>query len=380
MTDSILRCAGYRTGLFTSPHLVRVTERIRVDGRDISTSRFADLVTRIEVLEKQLLGEGALDIPLTYFEILTAGMFLHFAEAKVEAAVIEVGLGGSLDATNVVRPGVGVITGISLDHQNLLGSTLARIAGEKAGIIKKNVPVISGASAAEAREVISAKAAAEGAPLIEIGRACRISLRSVRHGRCILDLDTPRRRYRALRLALAGEHQARNAALAVMAAESLGLAGITARVVHTGLARASWAGRLDEYRCPRRTLLDGAHNAEGARMLGRHLRRYAPEEIRLVFGVLRDKDFGAIGGQLFPLARSIHLSPVASPRSAPPSAVAARHARYRERLHVHWSAQEALRAAWQECSPAGIVVVTGSLYLLGELLPLIRRESRAAGH
>jgi dihydrofolate synthase/folylpolyglutamate synthase len=372
MTDCILRRAGFRVGLYTSPHLERPLERIRVDGREIRPGKFADLVSRVRRQELKLLRKGLLDIPLTYFEFITACMFQHFAEAKVRIAVVEVGLGGSLDATNIVRPAVCVITGISLDHQTLLGHTLAQIAAEKAGIIKTGIPVISGAKPSEARNVIRNQALAAGSPLVEIDRACKIRFTNVNRGRVTMDLETPCRRYHRLALALAGEHQARNAALAVMSIEALRPFRVPVPAIRAGLIKTRWPGRLDEYRCPGRTLLDGAHNAEGAQMLRDFLRKHGTGQVHLVFGVLRDKDFCTIGRRLFPLADSIHLCPIPSTRSAHPEEVASVHGRFRRRFRFHGSASEALRAAWRECSPGGLVVVTGSLYLLGELMPLIR--------
>lgn len=376
MVDSILRSAGLKVGLFTSPHLRRPLERIRVGSREISPAAFADLVGRVHDREVKMLGQGRLDIPLTYFELVTACMFLHFAAVRVDVAVVEVGLGGSLDATNIVQPAVCVITGISLDHQELLGRTLPAIAREKAGIIKPGVPVISGVRQPQAARVIREHARAAGCRLLEIDRACRMVVTGIRGGRCRLDLETPRRRYRRLRLSLAGEHQVRNAALAVTAVEVLDGFEIPARAIRKGLRQTRWPGRLEEFRCARRTLVDGAHNAEGARALRDFLRRCGPQEIHLVFGALRDKDLRGMGRQLFPLASSIHLSPVANSRSADPQSVASLHRRFAARMRLHGSSAESLRAAWQECSPGGVVVVTGSLYLVGELLPLIRRCSR----
>lgn len=376
MIDSILRQAGLSVGLYTSPHLETVRERIRLGGRDIHPRRFAALMTRIRTRELELRRSNVLDMPLTYFELITACMFLHFAETEVDVAVVEVGMGGAYDATNIVRPQVSVITGVSLDHQQWLGDTVARIAREKAGIIKSGVPVISGCRTLEAKRVIRSRASALGAPLMELDRSCRLRVKGVRRGRCVMDLKTPARDYRDLRLALAGEHQARNAALAVLAVEALKPFHVSLRAYGAGLARTCWPGRLDEYRCRRRTLLDGAHNAEGAAALRSFLLNHGPEEIHLVFGVLRDKDAHAIGRLLFPLARSIHLTAIANPRSADPSALVAQHGRFRQRFRIHSNARTALHAAWEECSSRGMVVVTGSLYLLGEVRPLLLGPGR----
>ncbi len=373
MAESILRAAGCKTGLYTSPHLTKLEERIRVAGRDINAREFAAVAEAVFRKEAELFARGELDIRLTFFEFLTACAFLHFARQKIDVGVIEVGLGGRLDATNVVSPQACIITGISYDHQDLLGSTLPQIAAEKAGIIKSGVPVVSGCHALTAERVIRAKARSLGAPLTEIDRDCRI--RNVGGGgrHSTFDLRTPHRLYRGLRLALAGPHQARNAALAVAGIEALGNPRLTVTSIRRGLAHTRWPGRLDEYRSRRRTLLDGAHNPEGALALRDYLVRQEPRDIHLVFGSLQDKDVGKMGGLLFPLARMIHLTPVANSRTAVPSAIAALHNRYAPVIRAHPDARSALRSAWRECPENGLVVVTGSLYLVGELLPVVRR-------
>jgi len=372
MSESILRHAGLVTGLYTSPHLVRVEERIRINGRRISANSFASLATRIRNAETTLLENKTLDRPLTTFEFLTCTAFLQFARAKVDIAVFEVGLGGKLDATNIIRPLVCVITGIALDHQNYLGRTLTRIAGEKAGIIKEGVPAISGCSTPAPRRVICRQASTVGAPLLESFKDCSIRNLQVRRGRYSFDLRTPRRQYKNLRLSLAGEHQTRNAALAVLAIESLNSFPVKMQDIREGLAHTNWPGRLDEHKSRRRTILDGAHNPEGARLLHDFLVHEKENEVHLVFGVVRDKNIRGIGDAIFPIAKSIHLTPLVNTRSAAPADVAAIHKRHASRMRIHSNMREALRAAWKECPPSGLVVVTGSLYLVGELLPFVR--------
>ena len=375
MSESILRHAGLVTGLYTSPHLVRVEERIRVNGRQISARRFAALATRIRKTEATLLEKNILDRPLTTFEFLTCAAFLNFAKAKVDIAVFEVGLGGKLDATNIIHPLVSVITGISLDHQNYLGRTLTKIAGEKAGIIKEGVPVISGCNTPAPRRVICRRAKAVRAPILEAFQDCTIQSKRGTHGRFSFDLRTPRRQYRNLRLSLAGEYQIRNATLAVLAIEALKSFPIKVRDIREGLACTAWSGRLDAYQSRRRTLLDGAHNPEGAQLLRDFLILEKEQEVHFVFGVVRDKNIRGIGNAIFPIAASIHLTPLVNTRSAAPAEVAAMHKRYAPRMKIHSNMREALRAAWEECSASGLVVVTGSLYLVGELLPFVRANS-----
>ena len=376
MSESILRHAGLVTGLYTSPHLVRVEERIRVNGRQISARRFAALATRIRKTETTLLENKILDRPLTTFEFLTCAAFLNFAKAKVDIAVFEVGLGGKLDSTNIIHPLVSVITGISLDHQNYLGRTLTKIAGEKAGIIKEGVPVISGCNTPAPRRVICRQAKAVRAPILEAFQDCAIRNRRRTRGRFSFDLRTPRRQYRNLRLSLAGEYQVRNATLAVLAIEALKSFPIKIQDIRAGLAGTGWSGRLDEYQSRRRTLLDGAHNPEGAQLLRDFLIKEKEKEVHFVFGVVRDKNIRGIGSAIFPVATSIHLTPLVNTRSAAPAEVAAMHKRYAPRMKIHSNMREALRAAWKECSASGLVVVTGSLYLVGELLPFVQANSK----
>jgi dihydrofolate synthase/folylpolyglutamate synthase len=376
MCESILRRSGLVTGLFTSPHLVRVEERLRINGQPISPRSFSAVATRIRITENSLLEEKLLDRPLTTFEFLTCCAFLHFEHRKVDIAVLEVGLGGKLDATNIVRPLVCVVTGVSMDHQNYLGNTLTKIAGEKAGIIKEGIPVISGCNNPASRRVILDRAKAVKAPLMEAAKVSAIRNRREWRGGCLFDLHTPCRVYRNLRISLAGEHQARNAALAVMAVESLSPFPVKIRDIRRGLAETRWAGRLDEYRSRRRTLLDGAHNPEGAKLLRDYLRKRKESEIHFVFGAVRDKNIRGIGAAIFPLASCIHLTPLVNTRTSNPADIAFIHKRYRSRMKIHSNMQEALHSAWRECPPEGLVVVTGSLYLVGELLPEVQANTK----
>ncbi len=374
MCESILRQAGMLTGLYTSPHLVTVEERMRINGAQISPARFACVATQIRSVEAKLLKNGLLDRLLTTFEFLTCCAFLYFAEKEVDIAVIEVGLGGKLDATNLVSPQVSVITGIALDHQYLLGNTLAKIAAEKAGIIKEHTPAISGCCDPSPRKVIRKQARALNAPLTEVCENCKIRITGERQGRYIFSLKTAAREYLDLRLSLAGKHQVRNASLAVLAVEALKSFHIKVRDIRRGLAGTRWPGRLDEYRRPRRTLLDGAHNPEGAGLLRDFLAGRKEKEVHLVFGAVRDKDIGKIGAAVFPIAASIHLTPLANTRSANPAEVFAMHKSFQSKMRIHQNMREALHSAWEECSRSGIVVVTGSLYLVGGLLPIVSRQ------
>src|SRR5262245_41636946 len=371
MAESILRHTGWRSGLFTSPHLRQIEERIRVNGRKISPRAFARQASRVRSKEEALLREHRIDHRLTFFELVTACAFLHFSETRVQVAVTEVGLGGRLDATNIVSPRACVVTEISYDHQDLLGKTLAETAREKAGIVKTGVPVVTGCTQPDAIRVLREQADHVGAPILEIDRQCAIRITGKRHGHYSMDFETPRSIYRNLRLSLAGRFQVRNAALAIAAVEALTDRPASRQAVRRGLATTRWPGRLDEYRSRRRTLLDGAHNPEAVQLLRDHLEQENLDPVYLVFGAMSDKTLSRMGKLLFPVARSIHLARIANSRSAEPHVIAALHSRYRSRIHLHANPRSALEAAWKECPRDGIVVVTGSLYLVGEVLPLV---------
>jgi dihydrofolate synthase / folylpolyglutamate synthase len=271
-----------------------------------------------------------------------------------------------------VHPQVSVITGISLDHQSYLGNTLTKIAGEKAGIIKEGVPAISGCSDPAPRRVIRNQARRMKAPLLESFESSTLTNKQNRRGRFAFDLCTPRREYKNLRLSLAGEHQTRNAVLAVMAIESLKSLSVKKSDIRYGLANTRWAGRLDEYSSRRRTLLDGAHNPEGAKLLRDFLLKRKEKELHFVFGAVRDKDIRHMTEALFPLATSIHLTPLVNTRTANPADIALMHKNLFSRMLIHSNMQDALDSAWSMCAPSGLVVITGSLYLVGELLPAVQ--------
>jgi len=373
MTEAVLRAAGLVTGMYTSPHLVRVEERIRVGGAAVPPSTFAKLASDVRAAEEALLTKGILDRALTTFEFLTCCAFLRFARQKVDIAVIEVGLGGKLDATNVIRPLCSVITSIALDHQQYLGNTIRKIAAEKAGIIKKGVPAISGCGDPTAEEVMRRRAKAVGTRLLELGGDLIVKNARMRGGRATMDLQTPERRYKNLKLSLAGEFQTRNAALAVAAVESLETFRIGAGDIRRGLSNTHWEGRLDEYRAVRRTLLDGAHNPAAAATLRDYLKQRKESEIHMVFGAMRDKNIKEVGDTLFPLAKHIYLTSLANTRAAQPEDLADMFPGHRGRVTICRDIKSALRAAWANCPPSGLTLITGSLYMIGDLLPFVKR-------
>jgi len=366
MLAAILAAHGFRVGLYTSPHLVRVEERIQVGRELIPTRTFGRLLGRVRGASEALLAAGQLAAPPTFFEALTAVAFLHFAERRVDIAVLEVGLGGRFDATNVVRPLVTAVTTIGHDHEQYLGRTLRRIAFEKAGILKPGVPVVCGVRPGHAAyAVIRRRAEALDAPFIGAfdggrvdaadGRGCFVFRRAGRTSRF-----TP---------SLVGVHQAENVAVAILVAEELGRAWRPlkkARII-AGVERASWEGRLETVSARPPVILDGAHNAEGAAALAAHLRRTFKERVILVFGALRDKDIRAMTRHLFPLAGTVLLTRIPNERSAEPSDIAALIPVFRGRLRVEPDPRRAVRLALGESGGRTPIVITGSLYLVGEV-------------
>jgi dihydrofolate synthase/folylpolyglutamate synthase len=377
MLAEILAGRGLKVGLYTSPHLVRVEERIRVGGRMISGRDFCRLAGTVKRRIDRLLADGALEAPPTFFEVLTLIAFLAFREAEVDIAVIETGMGGRFDATNVVTPLVSVITSVSRDHQEHLGRTLAAIAFEKAGIIKPGVPVVCGAESATAARVIRAQAAKLGAPVIEaFGR-----------GRRLLPVTAGSRtafRYeaggRVLRLApgLLGAHQVRNAAVAASAALALDRTWrpVPASAISRGIARARWEGRLEPVGRRPLVLLDGAHNEAGAAALRAYLDGLRPRPLALVFTMMKDKAIGRVAGILFPAADKVVVTTIPFARDASPGDILRRTRAFREKIVVEPSLRKAIARARAEAGPRGAVVITGSLFLVGEAKKLQLSQKR----
>ena len=346
MVSAALQAAGLRTGLYTSPHLTAFNERIRVDGRPIGDDALAEVV---ESLRRACPWHdaGGPDERLTYFEFATVLAFHHLARVGVAAAVIEVGLGGRLDATNVLHPAVTAVARIGLDHTQLLGDTIEAVAREKAGIFKPGVvAVVSAAQPPGALETLRAEAARVGAPF-EVAPA---------------GWGGP--------LALLGPHQQGNAGLAAAALRALRRSGlpIDEAAIARGLATASWPGRLERMG---RVLLDGAHHPDGAAALAAALAALHPgRPLEIVFGVLADKDHRGMLAALAPAARRLHLVAPASARARPAAEVAGEAAALGVEADVHDGLAEALDCALR-ADPSGPVVVAGSLYLVGEARALI---------
>jgi dihydrofolate synthase / folylpolyglutamate synthase len=354
--EASLRAAGLRTGLYTSPHLTHFCERIRLGGAPISEERACELLDEIRARVPWALGDPG----LTFFEIATLMAFLAFAE--VEVMVVEVGLGGRLDATNVVRPLACAVSALGLEHTEHLGPTLGHIAAEKAGIFKPGAPAVSAGQPREAAQRLQRRADELGISLWRPGRDYRFESRDVRP----FCYSGPRWAVRAGDLALQGHHQRTNAALACVLLEAAAGKGLPVEPRHAeeGLQSARWPGRLERFG---NVWLDGAHNPHAAAALVRSLPALlAGRRLHLVFGALQDKDAGAMLRELAPLAESVHYCAPASPRAVEPAQLARLL-----RGTTYPSPAAALEAARREAGAGGVVVCCGSLYLAGELRTLL---------
>jgi len=357
MLAAILGSAGHRVGLYTSPHLVSFRERIRVDGAPIPEDEVVDGV--------EALGTLVARFDATMFEATTALALDHFAREAVDVAVLEVGLGGRLDATTVGTPEVAVIARVDLDHQTVLGATLAAIAAEKAAIIRGGV-AISAAQAPEAGRVIAARAAAVGVPLLVEGRDLSVTVEHRGPDGQRLTCAGPGWSLAGLELGMAGSFQPSNALLAVAAAREL---GVGEAAIRAGLARAWWPGRFQILRRARGLLvLDGAHNPAGARALAGSLRDvFGGDRVTFVLGILADKDAAGIVAALAPLADRFVLVAPASPRATTPDAIRAVVPVSVRHVEIAASPVEALALAARTATTP-IICVAGSLFLIGDVL------------
>ena len=361
MMESALRSAGRRTGLFISPHLNEPTERIAVGGRPIPADRFTEAFNRVHGTAEKLLDAGAIDLHPTYFETVTAMGFLIFAEAPTDIVVLEVGLGGRLDATNVVHPDLCVITQIDFDHEAYLGISLEAIAGEKAGILKPGVPAVFSRQRPEVDPVLDRRAGELGVP-VSRARDCAISALELhsRGSRFTLGQDLH------IECPLAGEHQVENAATSALALKRLGLSNA---VIERGIAQARWPGRLEMVSEHPEIILDGAHNPAGARALAAYLDRfYSRRCVRLIYGAMRDKAVEEVCGILFPRAQQVIVTAPKQPRALHPDAI------LQVAGHPDLRTAPALRDALAMVADAGaedVIFITGSLYLVGEARAII---------
>jgi len=363
MIESALRAAGRRTGLFISPHLAEPTERISIAGRPVSVPLFTEAFNRVHTEVEKLLDAGRIDLHTTYFETVTAMAFLIFAEAPTDIVVLEVGLGGRLDSTNVVHPGLCVITQVDFDHEAFLGRSLESIAGEKAGILKPNVPAVFSRQRPEVQPVLDKRAAELG---IRVKRTSEWTVsdldlhprgsRFTLSGETVLHVECP----------LAGEHQVENAVTAAVALRQLGVAD---RTIEDGIRRAQWPGRLERVSQNPEIVIDGAHNPAGARALAAYLDRfYGDRRVRMIYGAMRDKAVEEVCGILFPRAAEVIATAPDQPRALNPQAIVDLAS------HPNLRTAPSLGAALdlvRDAGPGDAIFITGSLYLVGEARTLL---------
>jgi len=355
MIAAALRASGIRTGLYTSPHLVEPTERIQIDGEAVSADEFSHAFDIVHEAAERLMTKGAIEQHPTYFETVTAMAFVLFRERGVERAVVEVGLGGRLDATNVVIPELCVITPVDYDHESFLGNSIESIAGEKAGILKPGVPVVISPQRGEAERVIRQHAESLNARMIRVAGAsyhCRSSLRET----------VVRFEGADLRCPLIGRHQGDNIVAAVLALRELGVAQ---DAIERGIREVRWPGRMERVAEEPDIILDGAHNPSGVRALANHIRaHYRDSHVWLIYGTMRDKSVGEIADTLFPLVQELILTAPDSPRALDPQSLLELCGHSRAMVAANLT--EALALAKEGAAIDDVIFISGSLFLVGE--------------
>lgn len=368
MVDAVLRAANHHVGLFTSPHLHRFSERITIDGQPIEEQALAEITSElrpaVEAIHRRFTELGG----LTTFEVTTAVALVHFARQKVDYAILEVGMGGRLDATNVVTPMVAAITSISLDHTRFLGNSLLEIAAEKAGIIKPGVPVVVAPQPAEAMGLIKETAAAKGARLIEVGRDVTWSGTAFPGGQT-LSVRGRLGDYDDLRLALLGEHQGINAAVAVAVVETLREQGVVVGddAIRRGLRSAWWPGRLETVALTPRIVVDGAHNVDSMHRLAAALKQsFSYDRLIVVLGTSLDKDISGMIAAIGPAAGVLIATRSSHPRSAETEKLAKEAAKYVDQVYEAPGVDAALSLALKLAHEKDLICATGSLFVVSE--------------
>jgi dihydrofolate synthase/folylpolyglutamate synthase len=360
--DSICRAADIRTGLFTSPHLISITERIRIDGKQVSESAFASLTAQVQTTAAELVESGRLQTLPTFFEHVTAIALLAFREAKVELAILETGLGGRLDSTTVAGAAIVAITSIAMDHQEYLGNSLAEIAAEKAAIIRPGVKAIVAPQEKAAEEVVL--------------RQCE----RVKVAPRLITQALPKP-YEQISIGLRGRHQIANVSTAIAVAEALRELGftITREAIIRGVETVRHAGRLELWEGRPGILFDGAHNPAAARALRDYLDEFVKQPVTMIFGAMRDKALAEMAATLFPRADELIVTTLANPRAATAEKImAAVPVNFDQaRVHSASSAAEAVRIARAITPPDGLICVTGSLYLIGAIQELLNTKKPA---
>jgi len=374
--DSICLQAGIRTGLYTSPHLESITERIKVAGVEISPEDFARFATTVRDAAHRLLDNSDIDALPTFFEHVTAIALVAFREARVELAILETGLGGRLDATTAVEASVCGITNIGFDHEEYLGNTIESIAAEKAAIIHEGSTAVLAPQTVEAYKAIITRC--KEVNVTPVLKCMTIELVS-EDGRCKVTFETRNDTYENVWLGLRGRHQLENACLALQLAEVLRGRGfrITREAIVKGLETASHPGRLELFGETPVFLLDGAHNPSGAKALQEFLNEFGRHPLTIIFGTMRDKRIDQIAEHLFPLADDLILTEIDNPRSASKDTLLAVAKKINRRnVITTTTSRDALELAIEKTPSHGMICITGSLYLIGEIRSQIRQSEK----
>jgi dihydrofolate synthase/folylpolyglutamate synthase len=371
MMASILQKEGYRTGLYTSPHLIRFTERIKINGKEMEQEEVAELVQWV----KERVDEAGVTPPFTFFDFTTAMAFLYFKQKMVDLAVLEVGLGGRLDSTNVVDPLLSVITNIARDHEEQLGRSLLKIAGEKAGIIKKGRPLVTAATQPRVLRLFSKICREKGSPCYRVGR----DFLYVQNGEKNFDYQGLHRKLWNISLNLGGPHQIVNATTALGAMEVLDDLGysVSNDTMIEGLKEVEWPGRLEIVCSSPRVVLDGAHNPAGALVLKESMEKeFQYRHLNLILGVMKDKDIKSILHHLAPLAHHLIFTRPHTDRAAPPAQLMKALGKDGKKAEVIEGLENAIEQGLSLTQDDDLLCVTGSLYTVGEARAYFRPKER----
>ncbi len=366
MIESGLRAAGLRTGLYTSPHLAQPTERIRISGEPVSESEFASAFDRVHEAAEGQIASGALEAHPTYFETVTAMAFLIFRDRNVRVTVLEVGLGGRLDATNVIQPRLAVITPVDFDHEALLGRSLEAIAREKAGILKPGAPAVFALQRPEA--AVTLRAAAEALEIDPVWcYEWQVDDLALYPGGSCFSAVSPTGKELRVDCPLAGDHQVSNALTAAVALDTL---GFPAGIIREGIRQARWPGRLERVSATPEIILDGAHNPAGARALAAYINRFFDDRrVWIIYGAMRDKAVAEMAAILFPLADEVIVTAPDQTRAVRPETI--RELVDHPRVRAADNVRSALEIVKREAAADDAVFVTGSLFLVGEARGLL---------
>lgn len=371
MMSSILQESGFRVGMYVSPHLDDFRERIVVDGVQIPRKALISLVEKVKPLIPET---GLSSTQPTFFEVTTAIAFKYFSDRKVDYAVVEVGLGGRLDATNVITPEVSIITNIGLEHTEVLGRTMGLISAEKGGIIKEGVPVVTAEKKREALEVFERICKEKNAKLIQSTKYA--SLRNVKCGLngCTFDLKTPMRNYFGLKVKLLGEHQVENAALSIIAAEQIGADECPIR---SGILKTKWPGRLEILQKKPLVVMDSAHNPPAMRALKNSLELFRYKRLILVIGVMKDKEICEIAREIVPAADFVVINKPNLERAAQPEVIRKEAEKYGKPMEIVEDVKSSVKYAKSIAREDDLVLITGSIYMLSEARAKRKKERLA---